>query len=87
MDSVSFLWNSEFQMPDSGFQGPVFRIPREKIVRIPESELPYMRRLLAIFPPVIFLSVDLFFGRRRPINTTDVVAGNPRFHHIKTVLC
>ena len=31
-----------------------------------------------------FFSVDLFFRRRAPINITVTVAGNPRFHHIKT---
>ena len=34
----------------------------------------------------VFFSVDLFLRRRRPMNITGVVAGNPRFHHIKTVL-
>ena len=33
----------------------------------------------------VFFSVDLFLRRRRPMNITSVVAGNPRFHHIKTV--
>ena len=32
----------------------------------------------------VFFSVDLFFRRRVPINITVTVAGNPRFHHIKT---
>ena len=32
----------------------------------------------------VFFSVDLFFRRRAPINITVTVAGNPRFHHIKT---
>ena len=35
----------------------------------------------------VFFSVDLFFGRRRPMNITNAVAGNPRFHHIETFLC
>ena len=33
----------------------------------------------------VFSSVDLFFRRRRPMNITGVVSGNPRLHHIKTV--
>ena len=33
-----------------------------------------------------FFSVDLFSKHRGPMNITDAVAGNPRFHHIKTVL-
>ena len=33
-----------FQKLDSGFQSPVFRIPRAKISWIPESGLPYMGR-------------------------------------------
>ena len=32
----------------------------------------------------VFFSVDLFFRRRAPINITVTVAGNSRFHHIKT---
>ena len=35
----------------------------------------------------VFFSVDLFFRRRIPMNITDAVAENPRFHDIKTVLC
>ena len=35
----------------------------------------------------VFFSVDLFFGSRRPMNITNAVAGNPRFHHIETFLC
>ena len=35
----------------------------------------------------VFVSVDLFFNRRRPMNITGAVAGNPWFHEIKTVLC
>ena len=34
-----------------------------------------------------FFSVDHFFRRRRPMNITNAVAGNPRFQHLKTVLC
>ena len=37
--------------------------------------------------PQCFLSVYLFFRRRGPMNITDTVAGNPRFHDIKTALC
>ena len=33
----------------------------------------------------VFSSVDLFFRRRKPMNITGVVSGNPRLHHIKTV--
>ena len=33
----------------------------------------------------VFFSVDLFFRCRGPINITVAVAGNPRFHDIKTV--
>ena len=32
----------------------------------------------------VFSSVDLFLRRRSPMNTTSSVAGNPKFHHIKT---
>ena len=32
----------------------------------------------------VFSSVDLFLRRRSPMNTTGSVAGNPKFHHIKT---
>ena len=32
-------------------------------------------------------SVDHFFRRRRPMNITNAVVGNPRFQHLKTVLC
>ena len=42
--------------------------------------------LYAIFPGVFFL-VDLSFRRRRPMNISGAVARNPRFHHIKIVLC
>ena len=35
----------------------------------------------------VFFSVDLFSGRRRPMNITGAVAGSPLFHFIKTVLC
>ena len=35
----------------------------------------------------VFFLFDLFFRHRRPINVAGVVVGNPRFHHIKTVLC
>ena len=34
----------------------------------------------------VFFSVDLFFRRRRPMNITGAVAGNPRFHYRKTAL-
>ena len=51
-----------------------------------------MRRLSTLLPfgnlsLGVFLSVDLSFKRRRPINVTCAVAGNPRFHHIKIVAC
>ena len=35
----------------------------------------------------VFFSVDLLFRRRRPMNITSTIPGNPSFHHIKTVLC
>ena len=49
-----------------------------------------MRRLSNLLPlgnlsHGVFFSVDLFF--RRPMNITGAVAGNPRFHHIKAILC
>ena len=34
----------------------------------------------------VSFSVDLFFKGGRPMNITKAVSGNPRFHHIKTVL-
>ena len=34
----------------------------------------------------VFFSFNLFFRCKRPMNIKRVVAGNPRFHHIKTVL-
>ena len=34
----------------------------------------------------VFFSVDLFFRRRRPMNITGAVAGNPRFRYRKTAL-
>ena len=40
------------------------------------------RQLLTVFS----FQLPFFFRRRRPMNITGVVAGNPRFHHIKTVL-
>ena len=43
MDSGFILErDSGFQKLDSGFQCPLFRVPRAKISRIPESGLPYM---------------------------------------------
>ena len=35
----------------------------------------------------VFFSVDPFFRCRRPRNITGAVAGNPRFHHRKNILC
>ena len=51
-----------------------------------------MRRLSNLSPfdnlfPGVFFSVELFLRRRRPMNITGALLGNPRFHHIKTVLC
>ena len=37
------------------------------------------------FFPWCFFLFDLSFRHRRPMNITGVVAGNPRFHHTKTV--
>ena len=47
-----------------------------------------MRKLSNLSPSgnPSFFSVDLFSRHRGPMNITDEVAGNPRFHHIKTVL-
>ena len=47
-----------------------------------------MRKLSNLSPSgnPSFFSVDLFSRHRGPMNITDAVAGNPRFHHIKTVL-
>ena len=54
-----------------------------------------MRKLLNLsrsvtfwqFFPQCFLFVCPFFRRRRPMNITGAVARDPRFHHIKIVLC
>ena len=35
----------------------------------------------------VFFSVDLIFWRKRLTNITRAVAGNPRFHLVKTVFC
>lgn len=35
----------------------------------------------------VFFSVDLIFRRKRLTNITRAVAGNPRFHLVKTVFC
>ena len=48
-----------------------------------------MRRLSNLSPfdnlfPGVFFSVELFLRRRRPMNITSALLGNPRFHHIKT---
>ena len=50
-----------------------------------------MRRLSNLSPFCnlshgVFFSVDLFFSRRRPMNITGAVAGNPTFHQIKLCL-
>ena len=34
----------------------------------------------------VFFSVEVFFGRRWPINITGTVTGNPRYHHLKNCI-
>ena len=51
-----------------------------------------MRRLSNLSPlgnlsHCVTFPVDLFFRRRGPMTTAGAVAGNPRFCHMKTVLC
>ena len=51
-----------------------------------------MRRLSNLSPlgnlsHCVTFPVDLFFRRRGPMTTAGAVAGNPRFRHMKTVLC
>ena len=60
-----------------------------QVLHLSMRKLSNLSRSVAFdsFSHDVFLSIDLIIRCRRPINITGAVARNPRFHHIKTVLC
>ena len=59
-------------------------------IELHQDQYLFMHRLLNLSPSgnlshCVFFSVDLFF-RRKPMNITSAVAGNPGFHHKKNCI-